>query len=270
MEFFNHQLFDYDFTSEEDVRKFVTTYGFPFFPRDVLSAPFFGWLGGNYERIRDAVVKTDSLAPFAALTSFVWQNDLMEWEQAADYATHEDLPLPAAPQFGRIPQEWDLQEYASYADMPWMPPVWANGCAISTTEAALCLEMLQTSVTALMERIRDGAQISNAQFEPFNACTMNPLRLATTAPGAKALGGHGVQDAYLSLTAAICNQVVDTFADDTPWRECACVGCGRIFKRKQGKANKPTSDSYYCCKRCEERQKKRNQSAAAKNRIKHR
>lgn len=70
------------------------------------------------------------------------------------------------------------------------------------------------------------------------------------------------------LTSAVCRQMVETISDPAPWRECACVGCDRMFKRKQGARN-PHRDSVYCCKQCEERQRKRNQRKAAKNRIDH-
>lgn len=73
------------------------------------------------------------------------------------------------------------------------------------------------------------------------------------------------------LTAAICGQLIDTFADKAEWRTCACKGCGRIFKRKRSdNLNiKPHSDSKYCCTKCKNRQTKRNQRIAAQNRIRH-
>lgn|GEM_PF-3521904 len=74
----------------------------------------------------------------------------------------------------------------------------------------------------------------------------------------------------LSPTWAISNQTINTIADDAPWRRCACVGCERVFKRKQTDTSvRPSSSSVYCCKVCEEKQKKRNQRQSAKNRIRH-
>lgn len=70
------------------------------------------------------------------------------------------------------------------------------------------------------------------------------------------------------FTDAIIAQMIETLSDHAPWRECACKGCGKMFKHKQGAKN-PHRDSSYCCKKCEERQRKRNQREAARNRIDH-
>lgn len=68
--------------------------------------------------------------------------------------------------------------------------------------------------------------------------------------------------AVRSLTNAICNQIIETIADDAPWKLCSCDGCGRYFKRHQrnkpAKTEKTPSDAKYCCSTCAERQKKRN------------
>lgn len=73
------------------------------------------------------------------------------------------------------------------------------------------------------------------------------------------------------LTSAVCSQLVESFADNAEWRVCACDGCGRIFKRKRPGNTKtqPHGDSKYCCTACKDRQTKRNQRSAAKNRIQH-
>lgn len=73
-----------------------------------------------------------------------------------------------------------------------------------------------------------------------------------------------------SLTSAICNQILKTMADPTEWRTCKCEGCEVVFKHRYGRGNRRVhNDSVYCSQKCSERQKKRNQRAAAKNRIKH-
>lgn len=68
-----------------------------------------------------------------------------------------------------------------------------------------------------------------------------------------------------SLTNEICNQIIESVADERPWKTCACEGCGRLFKRHQGKRKPKTeknpSDSVYCCKACQDRQGQRNRQA---------
>ena len=82
--------------------------------------------------------------------------------------------------------------------------------------------------------------------------------------------GSGLASCGL-LTSAVCSQLVESFADNAEWRVCACDGCGRVFKRKrpEDERTQPHGDSKYCCTACKNRQAKRNQRAAAKNRIQH-
>lgn len=66
----------------------------------------------------------------------------------------------------------------------------------------------------------------------------------------------------MSLTSAICNQIIDTIEDEHPWKQCQCDGCDRMFKKFQGrikpKTDKNPSDAIYCCKACQDRQGQRN------------
>ncbi|MEG0791956.1 MAG: hypothetical protein RSG23_10040 [Gordonibacter sp.] len=72
-----------------------------------------------------------------------------------------------------------------------------------------------------------------------------------------------------SLTSGICNQIIDFLNDDALLKICKCGGCDRVFKRKRTGSSNPNSDAIYCSDSCMERQKKRNQRTAAKNRIQH-
>lgn len=78
-----------------------------------------------------------------------------------------------------------------------------------------------------------------------------------------------------SLTNAICNQVVNTIADEALWKLCACDGCGRLYKRHQpktgisSKTGKNPSRSKYCSIKCQNRQGVRNSRKSAKERITH-
>lgn len=73
-----------------------------------------------------------------------------------------------------------------------------------------------------------------------------------------------------TLSSAICNQILNTMADPTEWRTCKCEGCEVVFKHRYGRGNRRAhNDSVYCSQKCSDRQKKRNQRTAAKNRIKH-
>lgn len=143
---------------------------------------------------------------------------------------------------------------------------------ISKREAKSAVVLLQTFVEKFVYGIggwyrgRDGLEIINAA-----ACCSRVLRYLDMAGSvvldyeSEALSGRGL------LTSAICNQLIDSFADDAEWKECGCDGCGRVFKRKQPQNEnvKPDRDSKYCSERCKSRQVKRNQRAAARDRIMH-
>ena len=132
--------------------------------------------------------------------------------------------------------------------------------------------MLQWAANSLVESVREGKVLHGRVMDTLNLGGSNSRMVRSTFEGGLGRAWtqtESIQSSYSLLTAAICNQMIDAIADPIPWRDCACDGCNVTFKRKQSKANAPTSDSIYCCTACEERQKKRNQRAAAKNRIQH-
>lgn len=148
-----------------------------------------------------------------------------------------------------------------------------KGLFVSVSEAARSIQDLSLFASSV-SKIANGANGSFGMSEIFNAayprsaaywCSETGGMNSTKAPesvfdfGDTRSGG---------LTAAVCRQMIETLSDPAPWRECACKGCGKMFKRKQGAKN-PHRDSSYCCKKCEERQRKRNQREAARNRIDH-
>lgn len=139
--------------------------------------------------------------------------------------------------------------------------------AITLEEAATTIEAFQIVVRNLEDVIKLNADLF--RFDSFiNAGASNPF--------VSVLGGAVYIDRRDNmplpscgmLSSAICNQIIEALRDPVPWKLCACEGCGKAFKRKQGAKN-PSSVSEYCCVACEQRQRKRNQRAAAKNRIQH-
>lgn len=139
---------------------------------------------------------------------------------------------------------------------------------ISRKEAASTLCVFQT-IVELMFHALGGESAPLLDMAPVNAASCNPFHLVSypsisvSYPQKTDLRHRGL------LTCAIANQIIETIRDPLPWRKCACDGCRVLFKRKQsGRAN-PDSKSIYCSTKCEQRQCKRNQRAAAKNRIEH-
>lgn len=77
------------------------------------------------------------------------------------------------------------------------------------------------------------------------------------------IGGHSLEPDLrgwegAQLTRAICNQMFSFLMDTAPARVCANEKCGRIFKRKRGRAQYlGHGDSLYCCTQCETAQRQR-------------
>lgn len=142
---------------------------------------------------------------------------------------------------------------------------------VSKKEAASALLYLQFFIAKAVYGV--GGFADHAAFETINHAACNPLMLRRKGDDftvyqdtyGRSLHAKGL------LTSAICNQIVESFADDAEWRQCGCEGCCRIFKRKQPdkEGTRPDRDSKYCSTICKNRQTKRNQRAAAKNRIQH-
>ena len=271
VEFFNHQLKEYDPGSEASVRKFVSDWGFPFLPQRNLSKDGGGWAYIDVERINSAIAATDEVRGLAQILGAMWTDEYDRRTKQGRYGTYtEDNSLILddeafenyeEPVYGeRIPTGAEAELFRSMS----------NGVdesdAISLEEAALALETLQIAVLNVMHCIRHGGLIHMKHLDVFNVGGSN---MRTIQCGGWRSGAATSQQVHSMLTAAICNQMIDAFVDPAPWRDCACEGCDVTFKRKQSKAKAPASDSIYCCSACEERQKKRNQRAAAKNRIQH-
>ena len=233
VEFFNHQLMEVDTASEPSVFTFVSAWGLPFAPSRNPATTHV--TDGDYkldQLFEDSCEETDELA--------------IDVHQIREEETRERGEIAG--------NEFPSEDYGDRV--------------VSRTEAALTIKALQDGVLSIREHLRSG---TDADLTAINRGACNPRRGVQVGfvprlvfhDSQETLGGFGL------LTSAICNQILETIADGTEWRECACEGCDVIFKRKQAGSSTPYSESIYCCKQCEERQKKRNQRLAAKNRIDH-
>lgn len=278
VEFFNHQLRDCDPRSEESVRVFIERWGFPFLPLRNMARDSFAWSYQDEGEIDEALTATSDVKKLAlVLGAKYWDDDrryeeLMreldeEDDEAEDYRMFESIEELLPPRYAEsIPIGADVERYSSmYSEND------IGICdAISFREASLTIRMLQESVERVMDTVRTGRSIHMRYLDTFNMGSSHSRIIRYQAGGSVAISGAKTTlQRYSLLTSAICNQVIDSFADPIPWRDCACEGCITTFKRKQSRANAPTSDSIYCCTACEERQRKRNQRAAAKDRIRH-
>ena len=147
---------------------------------------------------------------------------------------------------------------------------------ISLAEVKHAIGSLQW-VVAEMRNSVVGKEFAN--FTPLlNAATCNALSASVVTDSKPGVARMFVTDSKPGvyweterLTSAVCNQMVEAMADEAPWRICACEGCGIPFKRKQSRDSNADSrkNSKYCSEACQQRQKKRNMRASAKNRIDH-
>lgn len=141
-----------------------------------------------------------------------------------------------------------------------------DGCWTCATleEARITINDLQAAIDGLLKCV-SGESDSWYYNQTINAGAVNAF---SVHEGIRTFPDN-------SLTNAICNQVIETIADEAPWRLCGCEGCGRPFKHHQPrkgvstKTGKNPSRSKYCCLACQNRQGQRNRREAAKNRIQH-
>ena len=233
VEFFNHELMEVDVDSEPSVYSFVSTWGFPYSPsRNPATTPI---VREDYEldrRFKKACRATNRLAGSI--------REIREDE-------------------ARAAGELGANETSAYD---------YGDSVISLDEAALTIRALQEQVLAIRAHFTKGVRVD---FTLINRASCNPyhVRQHMFLRHERSWSNYKSLDSYGLLTSAICNQIVETIADETQWRACACEGCDVVFKRKRAGSSSPYAESVYCCKKCEERQKKRNQREAAKNRLAH-
>lgn len=139
---------------------------------------------------------------------------------------------------------------------------------VSLEEMSLAIEAMQYEVRSLFSYLRGDSDYWPGWY--VNAASCNGLHVCSDQDEARWMMANP------TLTSALSNQIIDFIASETPMKECACEGCGRIFKQyhstaseRMPKTSKNPPRSVYCCKKCRDRQTKRNQRAAAKSRIKH-
>lgn len=127
---------------------------------------------------------------------------------------------------------------------------------ISVNEARLTIELLQDIVKDINSSVVGNREIRGDYARVLNASTTNDNVIRRNSEMASFN--------FKTLTNAICNQIVATVADSSPWYLCEC--CGMAFKKKQGKSKRPSTKSVYCSDSCKERHVKAKQRAAAANR----
>lgn len=138
---------------------------------------------------------------------------------------------------------------------------------ISLEEAKSSIIIMQLIVSELMQLIEDDEYWWRGEFF-VNACASNPY-IACDRKNRSGIYDNGNIPGSGLLVSAICNQIIKTISDETPWRKCECEGCGRWFKHQNTTSKTPHRDSGYCSKKCSDRQRKRNQRSAAKARADH-
>ena len=226
VEFWNHQLREVDVRNKKELIDFVEKWGIPYHP--VRNKPF--------------------------LTE-----DQKEFNGISETEHH-------APAFIPYPHEEEIL-YDCHITSKGSPFL----SFISWAELESSIEALQLLVSTLVYCETAIPALITAANNMINYASCNPACLTTWQLSDAVVwnkGGISLSSRGL-LTSAICNQIIGSFADDTAeWRTCACEGCERKFKRKQPEnlSVRPDRDSIYCCKKCKDRQSKRNQREAAKNR----
>ena len=238
IEFFSHQLLDLDTSSDEGLLEFVTEYGIPRHPTRLFPA-----CGTHY---RGSFANPDE--QYARLT---------EAKVISDEAMFglEGIVLSESE------SKWtDDRGEEHITIVRCMKDFWFG---TSLEEVRFTLFDLQYEVRKMFDCLLGKTDSWNGAC--INAGASNVYAVHT--------GFRQFPD--YSLTQGICNQVIESIADDIPWKACACEGCDRLFKHQQpregcsNKTEKAPSRSKYCSVKCQNRQGQRNRRAAAKNRTRH-
>lgn len=229
VEFWNHQLMDLSLKDPRDLHDFVSKWGIPYHP------------------FRNLSYLSEEMRDLCGIT-------------ATEEHARVFVPMPQPKEVG-----------AGYFFTSFGSP---RLSFISNEELYHSIEVLKICVNILVygNDIENTALVADV-LRTVNSAACNPQRLSLFALADSVIWDKQGEtlEARGLLTSAICNQLISAFADTAQWKECACKGCKRIFKRKQPEtiSTRPDSDSKYCCTKCKNRQTKRNQREAARNRIRH-
>lgn len=238
IEFFSHQLLDLDTSSDEALLEFVTEYGIPRHPTRL-----FPVCGTHY---RGSFADSDE--QHARLT---------EAKEISDEAMFGLGGIVLSESEDKWTDDFG-EEHITVTRL--MKDFWFG---TSLEEVRFTLFDLQHEVKEMFDCLL--GKIDSWRGNCINAGASNIYAVHT---------GFRQYPDY-SLTQGICNQIIETIADDIPWRACSCEGCDRLYKRQQPrggyltKTAKNPSRSKYCSIKCQNRQGQRNRRSAAKNRIKH-
>ncbi len=252
MEFFNHQLMGCDPHDKQSLADFMARWGLLFSPFRSAKVPSSCSL--DAEQIEASIMRTTALE----------DGLVMDYDDAES----ELARLLETGAIDEVDEDRAASMLCNYIGEP------AAGRVVSLDEAASTLHILQTTVEIIRRTARYGWENLEELYYVIGvlnagSCNSLTVQLAPNCFYGLNLAADRGEAYRVCLTSAICNQLIECLADKTPWRICECEGCNRVFKRKQTKSSNPNCDSKYCCDPCMERQKKRNQREAAKNRIQH-
>lgn len=133
---------------------------------------------------------------------------------------------------------------------------------ISQAEAVSTIKLFQMIVEQLFTVVRAELSGQASQdglcVDPINAVSCNGFVLDYRPCSDRFTAGYVPLG---MLTSAIANQIIEVVNDRAEWKICACEGCEKPFKHKQTDRKNPDSKAQFCCQKCAERQRKRNQRA---------
>lgn len=147
----------------------------------------------------------------------------------------------------------------------------ANWAVISSAEARHAIKCLQEMVINVWGAAMGEAYEPSIALVNLTACNSKIVCAVHDGEARPIEYGHGFPWEVERLTAAICNQIIETVADEAPWRLCAREGCGVVFKHQQvrpkasraekaSKIKKPKPrqrvNAVCCCTACQERRKR--------------
>lgn len=138
-------------------------------------------------------------------------------------------------------------------------------CKLAIEDLADAINWLNECLLGKTESLTDKKGNPTRAFTPAHVINAGTITHGVIAgPGIAIIGKH-----RCNLTNAICNQVVDTFAEDSDWHKCKWCGCPyKHFRRgpEDYGTDRRKCTSQYCSKACSDAASK---SARSKPRNTH-
>lgn len=258
-EFFLHQIKDLNTDSEKQIRKFVERWGFLYSPlrKDYYTAISIKCLAGKAPPYPHHLQHGEEvLETYKLLYDHELSQQIEEGEYYLEHETNEEKYTRGLKLLESL--EADRE---SLNDFKWLAENIPDNYITNAPQTGCDYFISLSEMKASVEFFKDFIEVFEAQLngKTYDAIRqeerLQAISLNASNPNYFSRTGGPVKN--ITLTEAVCNQIIDYLKDPTPFKRC--VQCGQWFKRKQdSKSSKKggtpreaqSSNVVYCCEKC--------------------